>query len=149
MTAESRTFHGTVRVALPVDEAFPLFSPLGEKAWVPEWEPELVHPPGEEWCEGQVFRTVHDGQESVWFVARLDRAGHEVVYHRVDIGLSATSVTVHCSASGPDAAVAKVDYRFVGLSGEGNSFVREQTQEAFDAKFARWEKWIAEALARG
>lgn len=147
MVSESITLYGTLRVDAPVDVAFPLFSPRGEEAWVPEWKPELIHPPGVDWCEGQVFRTVHDGQESIWFVARLDRDSHEVTYHRVDLGLSATSVTVRCRPAGENATETAVEYRWVGLTGEGNRFVREQTREAFREKLTRWEAWISAALA--
>jgi hypothetical protein len=144
---ESRTMKGCVHVAAPIEEAFQLFSPLGELAWVPEWQPELLWPPDVEWAAGQVFRTRHAGQESVWFVAQLDRQKHEVTYHRVDAGVSATSIHVACEAHGERKTVARVEYRFVGITDEGNAFIRTQTQDAFDGKWVNWEKWIAAALS--
>jgi hypothetical protein len=47
--AGSIELEGGFSVAGPVDSVFELFSPLGEKAWVPGWDPELIHPPGVSW----------------------------------------------------------------------------------------------------
>jgi len=53
------------------------FSPLGERLWVPDWEPEILHPPGESWAQGLIFRTREEKGDAVWLVTALDRAGHE------------------------------------------------------------------------
>ncbi len=59
---------GSFRVNRPVGEAFQLFSPLGEKSWVPGWSPELLHPAGAVWERGLIFRTRGDLREVVWVV---------------------------------------------------------------------------------
>ena len=89
---------GEFTVAGPIAEAFELFSPLGEKRWVPGWNPELVHPPGASWEQGLIFRTREEGKEAVWIVTTLDRAAHKVEYHRVEPGRYVARVSVLCSA---------------------------------------------------
>lgn len=61
--SESVNFEGKLRFWRPVAEAFPLFSPRGEEAWVPRWKRELLHPTEWEWGTGLVFWTVLEGQE--------------------------------------------------------------------------------------
>jgi hypothetical protein len=140
---ESVTFEGSFRVHQPAEHAFPLFSPRGEEAWVPGWKPEMLHPAGAEWETGLVFRTVHDGQESIWFVRSLDRDAHRVTYDRVDLGMTATTVSVRCEAAGSDTTNVSVTYTFVGITDAGNAFVRAQKRDEFAAKMERWQDAIA------
>ncbi|MFZ2492869.1 MAG: hypothetical protein WA208_15410 [Thermoanaerobaculia bacterium] len=139
----SVTLEGSFRVDRSPDDAFPLFSPRGEEAWVPGWKPELIHPAGAEWEEGLVFRTKSGEQESIWFVAKLDRAAHRVTYHRVDAGNAAVTVSVACDAVTHDETKVSVRYTFVGISEEGNAYARERTSEEFAARMQQWESWIA------
>src|SRR5215217_4271418 len=83
-TSQSRRLAGRVQVAAPIAQAFPLFSPLGEKAWVPGWDPELLHPSGANWTEGLIFRTRGESGDAIWVVTRLDRSAWRVQYHRVE-----------------------------------------------------------------
>lgn len=139
----SVTLDGSFRVNRTPDSAFPLFSPRGEEAWVPDWKPELLYPADAEWQEGQVFRTRHGTDESIWFVGYLDREGHRVVYHRVDAGLTAVTVSVCCDGAASDATKVTVRYTVVGITEAGNDFVRKQKQEDFAARMLQWEWWIA------
>jgi hypothetical protein len=142
---ESVDLHGSFRVALPVDRAFPLFSPRGEEVWVPGWKPEILHPAGATWEEGLVFRTYDDGVDVVWFVAKLDHAAHRVTYHRVERGRAAVTVTVACDAVDASSTEVKVRYVFVGISDDGNAQIRALTQEAFAGKMQKWGEMIAAA----
>lgn len=140
--SRSAELQGKFRLRRDPDAAFPLFSPRGEEAWVPGWKPELLWPEGVEWEEGLVFRTNHDGDESIWFVARLDRARRRVTYHRVDLGLVAATVSVACDSDGADGTEVSVRYLFVGITERGNEFVRERTAEEYAEKMKRWERAI-------
>jgi hypothetical protein len=141
------TFAGHVPVAAPPDAAFPLFSPQGERGWVPDWSPELLHPPGVEWAEGQIFRTREATGDAVWIVTRLDAARRAVEYHRVEPGRWVARVRVACGPA-PAGSSAAVEYEFVGLSESGNREIAAMTAADYDAKLARWSRWIAEHLHR-
>ncbi|HEX9982417.1 MAG TPA: hypothetical protein VGF69_04060 [Thermoanaerobaculia bacterium] len=136
------SYAGKFRVAQPIEQAFPLFSPRGEEAWAPGWKPEILYAPLSDWEEGMVFRTVRDGQETIWFVAKLDREAHHVTYHRVDAGTAAVTVDVACEPAGAQTIV-RVRYTFVALSDEGAAQIASRNQGEFDQWMEEWEKAIA------
>lgn len=145
--SRSKIFTGQITVAGSVNDVFELFSPLGEKQWVPGWYPELLHPPGTSWEEGQIFRTQGEMGDAIWVVTRLDRGTHTVRYHRVEPGRYVARIQVHCDASAPDRTEASTFYEFIGLSESGNTEIDALSQKAYDEKMERWDKWINEYLS--
>ena len=143
-TPRTVTFTGRVAVRGRIDETFTLFSPLGEKLWVPGWDPELLHPPGAEWEEGMLFRTREESGPAIWVVSRLERQGHRVRYHRVEPGRYVACIEVACHEAGGGTTEATVSYGFVGLSEGGNRDIAAMTEADYAAKMARWEQWIGE-----
>lgn len=139
---------GRIRLDGPIDRVFELFSPVGEKLWVPGWDPELLHPKGVEWDVGLIFRTKEEQGEAIWIVTRLDRSAHDVEYHRVEPGRYLARVTVRCTALGANRTEASTEYEFVGLSERGNAEIAEMDDEAYAAKMERWRRWIDEYLHR-
>jgi len=127
---------------------FPLFSPVGEKLWVPGWDPELLHPAGTEWAEGLVFRTREERGDAIWIVTRLDRPAHDVEYHRVEPDRYVARIHVHCVAAGQAATDASVEYEFIGLSESGNAEIAAMDEPGYAAKMARWTQWINDHLRR-
>ena len=146
--ARSVEFSGGFAVAGPVEQVFELFSPLGEKLWVPEWNPELLHPLDSSWGRGLIFRTQGEKGEAVWVVTALDREAHEVEYHRVESGRYVARVRVACRAEADGQTQVTTTYVFVGLSPEGNADIRLMTNESYVEKMKRWERWISGSLAR-
>jgi hypothetical protein len=140
--AVSVELRGGFVVSAPVDAAFELFSPLGEKLWVPGWDPELLHPPGVGWERGLVFRTQEELGEAVWVVTALDRERHDVEYYRVEPGRYVARVRVRCQARGERQTEVSVHYAFVGLSDAGNHEIAAMSQAEFGRKMTRWQGWI-------
>ncbi len=141
------TLRGRVLAAAEIDDVFPLFSPEGEKLWVPGWDPEFLDPPESDWSEGQIFRTREEMGEAVWVVTRLDRALHRVEYHRVEPERYVARVEVSCRPVPSARTEASIAYSFVGLSEAGNREIAAMTQQAYDAKMLRWVEWINRYLA--
>lgn len=146
-TSKSVKLAGGFTVAAAIEEVFPLFSPLGEKRWVPGWNPELLHPPGAIWEQGLVFRTREEMGDAVWIVTRLDHAGHEVEYHRVEPGRYVARIRVRCRAVSERVTEASTSYEFIGLSDRGNADIVAMTQDGYAEKMSRWRAWIDELLA--
>lgn len=44
-SARTNAFAGKLAADASIEEVFPLFSPGGERLWVPGWDPEVLHPP--------------------------------------------------------------------------------------------------------
>ena len=137
---------GAFRVGAPVDDVFPLFSPLGEKSWVPNWDPELLYPRGASWAQGMIFRTAGERGDAIWLVSRLDLDAHEVEYRRVEAGRYVVRVSVRCTADGAGGTTVGTEYEFVGLSESGNAEIAAMTQDGYAQKMHQWAAWIQQHL---
>ena len=146
--ARSVTVGGAILLHGPIDQVFPLFSPLGEIHWVQGWSPEILAPRDTDWAEGMVFRTRMDGPEEIWVVAELDVQAHRVVYYRTEPGRLVARVEVRCRALDHGRTEASTTYSYVGLSAAGNAHIAEWTDAAYRAKMERWERNINEYLRR-
>ena len=146
-TALSVEFNGRFAVAGPIEAVFDLFSPLGERLWVPDWNPELLYPSGVSWACGQIFRTREEAGDAVWVVTTLARESHEVEYHRVEPSRYVARVRVNCTAPAHHITEVSTSYGFVGLTGEGNDAIEAMTDASYAEKMKRWERWINQYLA--
>jgi hypothetical protein len=141
--AASREFAGHFSIHAPISSVFELFSPLGERAWVPDWNPELLHPSGVSWARGQIFRTQEERGDAIWIVTCLDRDSHDVEYHRVEPHRYVARVRVRCVSSEAAGTDVATEYGFVGLSAEGNDEIAAMTAESYAEKMNRWQRWIS------
>lgn len=147
-TSKSVRLVGKLTLIGPVEEMFQLFSPLGEKLWVPEWNPELLHPPSVSWEAGLIFRTREETADAIWVVTRLDRAAHKVEYYRVESGRYVARIEVSCVGNAAQSTEASTVYEFIGLSESGNAEIAAMTQDSYSQKMERWTRWINGYLAR-
>ena len=120
---------GTITVPLPPDQAIALFTPEGERAWVPDWDPRHH--------SDAVFTTTHGGADTTWVV--LDAGPHAVRYARVSRDRAGT-VEVRCHAHG-DRTRAEVTYDLTPLTPDA----LDQFAAGYDDMLAEWERLIAEA----
>jgi hypothetical protein len=141
---------GVLRVRLPAVRAFAFFTPEGERAWVPGWEPEYLHPPFPSTSPGPgtVFRTRHDGQENLWVVTAFDESG-AIDYARLTAGSRVGSVHVRLRAAGDDACDVEITYRLTSLSLDGDRLLAAMSADAFEAMLRQWEATIDEATRKG
>ena len=138
---------GRVGVAAPPAEAFRFFTPDGERRWVPDWEPEYLHPPDGALAEGLVFRTRHGGEMTLWLVVRCDE-GTAVEYARVTPDSRMGTVSVRLSPAGWNATEAQITYRMTSLSSHGDLLL-EAFAAGFPEMLAEWERRIGYALKDG
>ena len=127
--------HGSVPVPLPPDEAFDLFTPEGERAWVPGWEPRF--PAGDDLAPGTTFLT---HEQTIWVIA--DRSPSSVRYARVTPGVHSGTVEVRVEAA-DGGTRAQVSYDLTAL---GDPAVLDRFASDFDAMLAEWERLIAASL---
>src|SRR2546423_1322771 len=127
----SAELSGGFTLAMPLEAAFGLFSPLGGKRWVPGWDPELLPPPGVAWARGLIFRTRENRGEAVWVVTALDRERHQAEYHRVEDGRYVARVQVACAEASGEGTEVRVTYTFVGLSEVGNQDIAGMSADAY------------------
>jgi hypothetical protein len=145
---KTATLTGTIALNGPIERVFPLFSPLGERAWVPGWDPEILSPRNAKWEQGMVFRTASENGDVVWIVAKLDRRAHRVVYYRTEPGRLVARVEVTCRETDEHRTEATVVYSYVGLSDAGNAEIAEWSDSSYAAKMADWERTINDLLQK-
>ena len=143
-TSKRAVRSGTVHVRLPLDDAFQLFTPLGERSWAPGWDPRIVFPSGGMPERDLVFTVTHGhGGEAVWIVDACDLASHTIEYLYVLPDRTTCRIRVQCKPEEPRLTRANVTYTMTGLSEEGNRIVDELSAEAFAHRMRHWEEQIA------
>jgi hypothetical protein len=134
--------HATLHLPMPPAEAMPYFTPEGERAWVPGWDPVTIHAPGGSLCAaGAVFTTAADGEETLWLTLGVDLAAGVADYVRITPGNRLGTVHVRCAPEG-DGARIDVDYRLTALSEAGAAKLAAVTPEAFALTIAEWKTKI-------
>lgn len=140
-----RDFTHEICVALPIEEAFFLFTPKGEEAWVPGWSPDYVFPETGETTKDMIFRTGRGEEATIWTCLDWHPDRHHVRYLRVTPALRIAFVEVTCRAEG-DNTKAIVSYSYVPLTAKGQETVAAMTQQAFAANIDEWSALIADYL---
>lgn len=136
---------GTVRVALPPEAAFALFTPHGEERWVSGWRPRFPVPVDDDTAPGTVFETATHGETTVWVVADRD-PGKRISYARVTPGSRAGTVTVHLDEDENGFSVVHVTYELTPLTADGRR-VLDDFSSAYPDFLASWEAAIAALLS--
>lgn len=139
---------GVIEMALPKEEAFPLFQPEGERRWVAGWEPRYLHPVEPDAREGIVFQTTTGEGTATWIQTRHDPTGGVASYVYVVPGHRATMVDVGVDPAGEDRSRAQVTYRMTSLSSDADAFVRE-FGDGFGEFMAQWEQAIQRHVVEG
>jgi hypothetical protein len=141
--ARVRTMTGRLTVDRPPAVASRLFTAVGERDWVPGWEPRFPVPTRDDTAPGTVFETSAHGATTTWIVLDREPARH-IRYARTTPGISAGTVSVTLAADGPRSVVT-VTYTLTPLSPRGRDEV-DDLAAGFDAFLAGWQDAIARAL---
>ena len=136
---------GRFEVALPATEAIDLFTPEGERSWVPGWNP--VYPTGVvDETAGTVFVTTVGDDLTIWTIIQIDRAAGAAAYGRVTPGQHAGIVRVWCFDAGAARCVVKVEYDMTGV-GNDPAVLGAYEEPAFSQLMLEWSDAITASLA--
>jgi len=148
-TAERVTVSQTITLAAEPGVVFPLFTPLGEKAWAAGWEPRPLFPADGAAQVGAVFTTNHPPQgESIWTMTAYDPASLHLAYLRVTPGVQVALIAVQCEDLHDGTTRATITYTFTALSAAGNEKLA-QVAAHHQHDLASWEHIINFYLAHG
>jgi hypothetical protein len=139
-TSSRRILRGTVRLELPPEQAFHLFTPASERLWAEGWDP--VFPAGEHGDGGDVgtvFTTDAHGSTTIWVV--VQRGDDSIRYARVTPGQLAGTVEVRLRPG-----EAEVTYDLTALNDHAQSEL-EHFAAGYEGFMAGWERAIADADA--
>ncbi|MBB5786161.1 SRPBCC family protein [Jiangella mangrovi] len=145
MTGAQHHLTGTLHVALPPAEAFVLFTPRGEIAWAPGWEPRFALPTDDDTAPGTAFETGAHGEHTIWVVLQRD-PGRSISYARVTPGSRAGVVRVSLRPGGDGGSDVTVTYELTALTPEAAAEL-DRFADGYAAYLREWEQLIG-ALSR-
>jgi hypothetical protein len=140
-----RRLTGRIRVPRTGEEAFRLFTPVGERLWSPEWDPQFMAPVEDDSAPGTVWRVSHGDEPAVWIACRRE-PWRLLQYARVIPSRNAGTVTVSLEPLGTESVV-RVEYHLTALSDDGCELL-DHFAASYDDFLASWERAISEALRR-
>ena len=133
-----------IEINVPISELFPLFSPEGEKYWVPGWDYENVMGTTE-LSEDYVFLTKthdHGTTEAIWLVKSYDPNSHFVQFYKIEPQDKIGVITIKCRALELKKTEVQVKYKYIALSEKGKSFISKFTQSYYEEFINEWQKLL-------
>ena len=138
-TGDSSKFiakHGEVTdqyvIAHPLSEVFPLFDPINEIKWSPDFVITPVYPKPFAVIQGAIFQTVHHTRTATWLLNTYDKANNTIEYILINPDVTFTKMTIQCTALGADKTAVTVTYIVTGLSETGNEHVAKYDRAFLD-----------------
>ena len=136
---------GQFELNVPAKKAIGLFTPEGERGWVPGWSP--VYPGGEpSESPGTVFTTDAGGVDTIWLVQMIDRTECFAAYSRVTPGRHAGTVQVSCDNDPMGGCVVSVAYDMSLLPGSNPTLLDAYDDASFQEMMNEWAEGVATAL---
>ena len=127
-----------------IASVFPLFSPEGEKLWVPGWDYTNIMVSKDLQPDDVFLTDSHDHRSTtaIWIVANYDPVNHFVSYYKVEPGEKVGKIVVQCAEQHQKHTIVKVSYKYIGLSDSGNRFIAGFTKKAYKAFIDEWRSLI-------
>ena len=132
-------------IALPIAELFPLFSPEGEKNWVPGWDYKNVMG-ATELSEDYVFLTRthdHGTTDAIWIVKKYEPQSHFVQFYKIEPADKIGVVTVECTELEAERTRVQVTYKYMALSATGETFLSEFSESAYEQFIHEWQTLLS------
>jgi hypothetical protein len=147
---EQRTQSFTIGLNGSVADVTPLFGPVREAEWAPDWSPRFIHPAQGAQCEGVVFTTTSGhGKDRLWLLTTYDVRNGRVEYVVMTPALTANEIKIRVVPDGEQHCKATVTYRRSALVPEGNEEIAKLDAHWAKEQRVHWETAINEALAKG
>ncbi len=134
----------TFQVDVPIDTLFPLFSPEGEKYWVPGWDYKNIMGTTV-LAEDYVFVTEnhdHGASEAIWIVKAYDPDTYRVQFYKVEPGHKVGIITVECFAESGTLTTVKVSYKYTALSTAGEEFILGFGEVEYEKFIDEWKELL-------
>ena len=147
---EQRAQSFTIGLNGSVADVTPLFGPVREAEWAPDWLPRFIHPAQGVQREGVVFSTTSgDGRDRLWLLTTYDLRNGRVEYVVITPAFTASDIKIRVLSDGERHSRATITYRRSALAPEGNTEVAKLDRHWAEQQRIHWETAINEALAKG
>jgi hypothetical protein len=141
-TAQQISRTGSFELACNAETAFPLFSPEGEKHWVPGWDPHPVFPATIAFARDTVFREGKGDEEALWTILRADRQAYRAEYVRVAPASHAAHIIVELEPLGSERSRVRVSYTVTAFGKHRERLLQNFSEQAYAAKLQNWQQCI-------
>lgn len=141
---KSITHTKAFKMNVPIADIFPLFSPEGEKHWVPGWDYENVMGTTE-LSDDYVFLTKthdHGTSDAIWIVKKYDPKLHFVQFYKIEPGEKIGLVTVKCTELEASKTMIRVTYKYLALSKGGEEFITVFNENTYEEFIDEWQKLL-------
>jgi hypothetical protein len=133
-----------------VAEVTPLFGPVREAEWAPDWSPHFIHPAQGAQRDGVVFTTTTgQGSDRLWLLTAYDIRNGRVDYVVIIPAFTASEIKICVVPDGEEHCKATITYRRSALAPEGNEEVAKLDANWAEEQRVHWEEAINEVLAKG
>jgi len=147
---EQRTQSFTINLRGSVADVTPLFGPVREAEWAPNWKPRFLHPALGAQSEGAVFTSVSsNGTERLWLLTAYDVNEGRVEYVFIAPGFTANQIKIRVVPNGDGQCKATITYRHSALAPGGNDEVEKLNPHWAEQERVHWGRAINGTLAKG
>lgn len=124
-----------------VEAVFPLFTPIGEEAWVPDWNPTYLTK-GKDTREEMLFTTGDGNEKTYWTCLKWQPKVHHARYLRITPASRIAIVDVRCTAKSAACTKVRVSYTLTPLIKNGEAKIDRVTAQSFAASIDEWADLI-------
>jgi hypothetical protein len=125
-----------VSINAPVEEVFPLVSPIEEYRWIPGWKAELIHCPDEKIGQGTIFNEIFSAPflvgnvkgKTTWTYVVFDPENYDI-HFRLDNENSSTLYKIELEDDGKGGTGGKLDMTYTATTKKGNKLVENGMKE--------------------
>ena len=148
-TAEKVTRTAEIHLNGAIAEVFPLFNPVEEPKWAPQFQPRFIYPADQTVQEGMTFTTAgHHGEaDFVWRINEYDPAAYHIQYLVYGADRYWT-ITIDCRDLDGGKTSAQVTYDFLPLAEAGVAASQASIEAMFAHDLTDWEQAINSYLEK-
>ena len=134
-----------------IEKVFPLFTPLGEKKWVPGWNPCIIYPEPHRLEEGLIFQTPgkFPGESFYTWVLQIYDTQAYLAKYMVFTPDRVWFIEVQCNQKAVSKTLATITYTFTSLTSLGKSLNEKALEMMFEKNLSDWEKALNHYLETG
>lgn len=131
-------------------EVHALICPVREAEWLDGWDYELIFSQSGLAEAGCVFISRGEGEkDTIWMITKRDDQNFETEFARITPESRVASLTIRIEDGGNHTSRMHIAYTFTALTGEGNRFIENFTEQNFVQDMKFWEATLNHYLETG
>lgn len=128
-------------IAYPIAKLFPLFSPEGEKSWVPDWD--YINLMGNTaLSEDYIFITTshdHAQADAIWIVSDYQPEKYFIKFYKIEPENKIGTITIACFEVDSVITKTQVSYKYMAISPTGEKFLTNYSESDYTNFIAQWK----------